>query len=455
MKKTFLILAILVGFATRGLAYDFQSGNLLYTIISTDPPCVSLDGHIDGQQAQGELVIPETVEFEGVTYTVNEIGYMAFDHCLYLTGDLVIPETVTRIGNWAFSACGIPGTLTLPSSLTEIGKYVFCTNRLTGQLVLPNSLQVIGAGAFEASEGFTGDLVIPESVTLICEDAFRLCSCFDGHLIIGGAVKSIGEGAFYQCSGFQGDLVIPESVEEIGQYAFFKCYGFDGSLKLPTHLTAIEDMTFGWCSGLTGSLVLPEDVTRIGWQAFASCGFTGDLVIPNSVVRIHEAAFATCTGFSDLTIGGAVERIDYIAFAGIPLQSIKLHAETPPMLHYLTFNNVPKDIPVYVPCNTIELYQNAEYWDEFTNFIEDCSLSTEDYKSESFQAICYLNPTKDLVRIDGLNPTEVQIYNTIGQLVKTVQNTNEISLEGLPQGVYLLRVSLEGGKVFADKVVKE
>jgi hypothetical protein len=47
------------------------------------------------------------------------------------------------------------------------------------------------------------------------------------------------------------------------------------------------------------------------------------------------------------------------------------------------------------------------------------------------------------------------VYNALGQLVKTVQNTNEISLEGLPQGVYLLRVTTEDGKVFSDQVVKE
>lgn len=65
------------------------------------------------------------------------------------------------------------------------------------------------------------------------------------------------------------------------------------------------------------------------------------------------------------------------------------------------------------------------------------------------------NPTKSAVSIDGEKATEVQVYNTLGQLVKTVQNTNEVSLEGLPQDIYMLRVTLEGGKVFSDKVVKE
>ena len=65
------------------------------------------------------------------------------------------------------------------------------------------------------------------------------------------------------------------------------------------------------------------------------------------------------------------------------------------------------------------------------------------------------NPTTGVVRIEGENATEVKVFNTLGQLVKIVQNTNEVGLESLPQGVYLLRVTLEGGKVFSDKVVKE
>ena len=65
------------------------------------------------------------------------------------------------------------------------------------------------------------------------------------------------------------------------------------------------------------------------------------------------------------------------------------------------------------------------------------------------------NPTKGIVYIEGEKVTEVQVFNAFGQLVKAVQNSNEISLEGLPQGVYLLRIATEDGKVFSNKVVKE
>ena len=454
MKKLVLTLAFFAGLMMQALAYDFVSENLLYSIISTDPPCVSLDGHIDGQAAQGELIIPETVENDGVVYTVTEIGDLAFYRCIYLTGDLVIPETVTRIGIKSFLMCGIPGTLTIPNSVTEIGKYAFCSNRLTGSLILPDSLSVIEAGTFSGSEGFTGDLVIPESVITIHDSAFRLCS-FDGHLIMGEGVISIGMGAFYQCTGLKGDLVIPESVVDIGPQAFYKCSGFNGTLTLPSELTKIEDMTFAWCSGLTGSLTIPENVTFIGDQAFADCGFTGELVIPNAVTRIKKEAFALCSHLNSLTIGGAVDTIGYIACAGIPLESIKIHAETPPVLHYLSFSNVPKDIPVYVPCHTLELFQNADYWNEFTNITEDCSLYVNTFDTEESLVFCYPNPARDLVKVEGVEPTSVQLYNAFGQLVKTANGTKEIGMAGLPSGIYFLNITDSEGRKCMRKVVKE
>jgi len=65
------------------------------------------------------------------------------------------------------------------------------------------------------------------------------------------------------------------------------------------------------------------------------------------------------------------------------------------------------------------------------------------------------NPTSGIVRITGASVAEVQVYNTLGQLLKTVLSTNEISLEGLPQGVYTLRIADERGFVVTRKVVKE
>ena len=81
MKKLFAIIAILLGVNIHTLAYDFQSEQLLYTILNTNPPSVRLDGHVNGQSAQGDLVIPEEVTFDGVIYKVISIkGYAFYEH---------------------------------------------------------------------------------------------------------------------------------------------------------------------------------------------------------------------------------------------------------------------------------------------------------------------------------------------------------------------------------------
>ena len=76
-------------------------------------------------------------------------------------------------------------------------------------------------------------------------------------------------------------------------------------------------------------------------------------------------------------------------------------------------------------------------------------------ENEANHAKLHPNPTTGFVHMEGVECAEVQVYDVMGKQLKTVQNTNEVSLVGLPQGVYLLRVTLEDGKVYSDKVVKE
>ena len=64
----------------------------------------------------------------------------------------------------------------------------------------------------------------------------------------------------------------------------------------------------------------------------------------------------------------------------------------------------------------------------------------------------YPNPTKDIIKIEGIEVAEVQVFNAFGQMVKTIQGTNEINVSDLPQGVYLLRIMDVEGKVFTNKI---
>ena len=201
--------------------------------------------------------------------------------------------------------------------ITRIPANAFYLKRLTGNLVIPNTVTEIGDNAFYKCSGLTGKLTIPNSVKTIGNSAFYECTGFDGILEISESVTTIGESAFYKCTGFKGDLKIPNSVKTIGNSAFAECKGFTGDLTISNSVTTIEDRTFIGCSGFTGKMTIPNSVKTIGNSAFSKCGFTGKLTIPNSVETIGECAFYNCINFTgDLTIPNSVTTIGKSAFCG-------------------------------------------------------------------------------------------------------------------------------------------
>ena len=66
----------------------------------------------------------------------------------------------------------------------------------------------------------------------------------------------------------------------------------------------------------------------------------------------------------------------------------------------------------------------------------------------------YPNPARDRVVVEGMEAVEVMVYNISGQMVKCVRGTNEINVEGLAEGVYLVRIMDADGKVYTNKITK-
>ena len=94
------------------------------------------------------------------------------------------------------------------------------------------------------------------------------------------------------------------------------------------------------------------------------------------------------------------------------------------------------------------VWQNSTY---NTCLIDPLSIQDN---TEASGLQVYPNPAKDRVVIEGMEAVEVKVCNTSGQMVKCVRGTNEIDVEGLAEGVYLVRIMDADGKVYTNKITK-
>jgi hypothetical protein len=135
-----------------------------------------------------------------------------------------------------------------------------------GDVVVPSSVTSIGESAFLGCAGLAS-IEIPSSVTSIGDWAFKGCTGLTS-IEIPSSVTSIGNYAFYDCTGLT-SIEIPSSVTSIGNYAFYDCTGLT-SIEIPSSVTSIGECAFSGCYGLT-SIEIPSSVTSIGYGAFYGC----------------------------------------------------------------------------------------------------------------------------------------------------------------------------------------
>ena len=284
----------------------------------------------------GDLTLPDSVqivgnnafsECTGLTGTLTlgsslqTIGAGAFYDCSF-SGNLVIPDSVTSIGRYAFYSRPYlrpetQGTLTLGKNLRTIGKAAFSGCAFTGSLTIPEGVTEIANGTFSSSRSngmFTGTLTLPSTLKTIGASAFSYTD-FSGELLIPDGVTSIGTHAFKECDGFGGTLSLPDNVKTVGESAFYLCKGFTG-LKLSASLTKIEERSFAHMYGLKTEVVIPEGVTEIGEGAF-SCSHMPSVRFPSTLKKIGKQAFYLTfglTNYSTITFPNGLEVIEDEAF---------------------------------------------------------------------------------------------------------------------------------------------
>ena len=240
--------------------------------------------------------------------SVTAIGDSAFSDCSSLS-NIVIPDSVTAIGDFAFSGCSSLSNIVIPDSVTAIGDSAFSDCSSLSNIVIPNSVTAIGDGAFFGCSSLP-NIFIPNSVTSIGDSAFFDCSSLS-KIVIPDSVTKIRDYAFEYCRSLS-KIVIPDSVTAIGDSAFSDCSSLP-NIVIPNSVTSIGDSAFYRCSSLS-NIVIPDSVTDIGNRAFSCCRSLPNIVIPNSVTSIEDYAFEYCRSLSNIVIPDSVTTIGKWAF---------------------------------------------------------------------------------------------------------------------------------------------
>ena len=302
-----------------------------------------VDGRGVKYSKDGRKLLKAPGELSGA-YSVKEgtriICDLAFSFCSSLS-EIVIPSSVTSIGDGAFSCCHSLSEIVIPSSVTSIGAHAFSGCNSLSEIVIPFSVTSIGDGAFSRCSSLKY-ISIPKSVIglngnpfaewkgkleclspnfvyeddiLFNKDKSRIISFRNQNIksyVIPSSVASIGDRAFSDCDSLS-EIVIPSSVTSIGNSAFSSCYSLS-EIVIPSSVTSIGDWAFSGCNSLS-EIVIPSSVTSIGDCAFYSCDSLSEIVIPSSVTSIGNGAFAICRSLSEIVIPSSVISIGDCAFS--------------------------------------------------------------------------------------------------------------------------------------------
>lgn len=384
----------------RYVLYDDGTASVENTDVSIPSNPTGLHGNINGT-----LTLHETVTYEGNDYSLTRLEDYAFYDCTNLTGQLVLPATLTSIGGMAFRGChNISGPLTLPPLLTEIEPYTFYGVNFTGDFTIPDGVTTIGNYAFVSNDFSSID--VGDGVTTIGDFAFR--ATMASQVTFGRNVASVGEKAFQygetdshtiyiECKS-----IIPPT---LGANVFAGHSNSFGSITVPCgaknnyldpvygwtvngayELTVMEAASQDVCiDGVYYRLVCSGHTATVMNSAFLEssqgASYSGEVVIPAtvdyegitySVTTIAPYAFYFCQSVTTVTLGSNLQSIGDDAFGWCTgIERIVCQGATPPSLNFsVAFFNINQFITLEVPCGALAAYQGSG-WDVYRiNMVE-------------------------------------------------------------------------------------
>jgi len=313
--------------------------NIVYKIMDIYTSTVSVTNYSNAP-SNWNLTIPSTVTNSSILYDVISIEANTFQNLDKLQS-VIIPNSVTSIGIYAFSGCNNLSNISVNSYIYNFSNGIFGLNN--ENLII--TFDYIGSIPEEAcfNNSKMKNVVIGNNITSIDSNAFEGCFSLT-YVTIPNSVTNIGSNAFSNCNGLT-NIIIPSSVTNMGQKVFNECnnliniiiYSYipnlgnglfglnnidlnidfsyngaipDGScygktnLKSVTLCNVIQNIgqsSFEDCSSLT-SVIIPVSVTTIGKNSFSKCNSLTSIIIPSSVINIGATVFTGCLNLLSITV---------------------------------------------------------------------------------------------------------------------------------------------------------
>ena len=387
-----------------------------------------------------ELFDHQTVEYINIPETMTRIPDYAFYKYKNLK-EVIIPKSVTEIGKYAFGYCSkLNMDLVISDAVSSIGEYAFASCESLKSLTLGNSLTKILNGTFFEC-GFTS-IDLGNSVNFIGARAFKNCRNIT-RVVIPNSVETIGYSAFYYCSNLS-EITIPKSVKEIGTYAFEEDYELKN-----VHIEDIKSwaqIEFGnqlsnpiyysnqFSIGESDKIVKHLDLD-LGDNSISAHAFPYALNIETARIKaksIGQAAFWLCMNLKHLCLETSALGSDAFTY-NTAMETIYSMTPEPPVAPDNAFEK-KENVKLYVPKGSLSKYENAPTcWWQFLDV----------YESDFEDLDKIFNPEMSGVSEITVDEQEypVEVYNLNG--VKVGNST-----DGLTKGLYIVR---KGG--VASKVI--
>lgn len=301
--------------------------------------------------------------------TVETIGMYAFSECNSLSS-IMIPASVTSIGSGTFD-----GTTAMSRMVVASGNPVYdsrnncnaiietATNKLVygcKTTVIPNTVTTIGELAFSCCYGLTS-ITIPSTVTAIEDQAFIGCTSLSS-IYIPSSVESIGLATFEMCYDLASITVASDNPV------------YDSRDNCNAIIVTASNVLLQGCK----TTVIPSTVTAIGRYSFMQCKHLSVMDIPDGVTYIGQDAFENCEELRSVYIPATVTEIGSWAFYGcLSLNEVYCDIPDPSAISMGShvFNKYGENgydftgRVLHVPVGTVEAYQADTRWSDFFEFI--------------------------------------------------------------------------------------